>query len=163
MTLAVTVLLAVCYSFLQVECSPEYDPCNKFDKYHNFKCPSGRPISRVWGHHDNGKEDRIYCYSCDQTAPTASSCYTTGYVNNYNYAVAYQCSPNYYIAGVTSVHDNGYEDRRFSFQCCKNTGNCTTQCSLAGPENKFDGNMDYRVPQGYVVIGAFSWHSNSKQ
>ena len=38
-------------------------PCNQFDQGHDFVCPSGKPIVSVSGHHDNWKEDRIYCYN----------------------------------------------------------------------------------------------------
>jgi len=157
--LAATVLLAVCYIFPQVDCSSD---CNQFDRYHDFVCPNGHSISRVWGWHHNGKEDRIYCYSCQNNGATGSSCYTTGYVNSYDYPVAVQCNPNYYFAGVRSVHDNRREDRRFDFRCCKSNGKCTRECRLVGPVNHFDGHMDYRL-QGKVIIGAFSWHDNGKE
>ena len=143
----------------------QFSPCNVLDSYHNFVCPYGQSISRVWGWHDNRREDRIYCYSCQNSGATGSRkshCYTTGYVNSYDYPVAVQCRPNYYFAGVKSVHYNKAEDRLFDFRCCKSYGKCTKECNLVGPVNGFDGGMDYNL-HGKVIIGAFSWHDNHSE
>ena len=126
-------------------------------------CPPGHSIYHVWGYHDNGKEDRIYCYNCRNNSGSLSHCYQTGYVNSWNNAVATLCHPDYYIAGVRSYHDNKREDRRFDYTCCKNTNQCTRKCFLDGPVNNWDGDMDYRLQTGQVIVGAFSWHRNDKQ
>jgi len=70
------------------------------------------------------------------------------------------CLPNYYITGVQSTHDNGNEDRRFAFKCCRHTGQYIDNCYFDGPANSFDGAMNYFVPTGQVIVGAFSWHNN---
>ena len=143
-----------------MECSS--GPCNIFDQYHNFVCPYGQSISRVWGWHDNKREDRIYCYNCQSTGGSGSSCYSTGYVNSFDYPVAVQCKPNYYFAGVRSTHQNKPEDRQFDFRCCRSNNKCTANCRLVGPVNDFDGGMDYNL-KGRVIIGAFSWHLNKRE
>ena len=79
--------------------------CNHYDKYHNFVCPAGQSLFHVYGHHDNGREDRKYCYNCRHEGNQAE-CYQTGYVNDWDAPVATLCRPNYYIAGVRSYHDN---------------------------------------------------------
>jgi hypothetical protein len=43
----------------------------------------------------------------------------TGYVNNFDAAFTFSCPSKYYLAGVHSYHDNGTEDRRFRFYCCR--------------------------------------------
>ena len=75
--------------------------CNAYDAYHDFVCPTGQAIDRVHGHHDNGREDWIYCYSC-RKAGTQAQCYQTGYVNSWDAPVATLCRDNYFIAGVRS-------------------------------------------------------------
>ena len=137
--------------------------CNEFDKYHSYTCPSGNSIDRVWGHHDNHHEDRIYCYRCRSNPGSLSNWYWTGYVNEWDNAVATQCRNDYYIAGVRSTHDNKKEDRRFNFKCCKNSGQCTRRCNLDGPMNNWDGKMNYELPAGQVIVGAFSWHRGDKE
>ena len=137
--------------------------CNSWDKAHEYNCPSGQSIYHVWGYHDNDKEDRIYCYSCRSNSRTASNCYHTGYVNAWDGAVATLCRPNYYIAGVKSYHDDGKEDRRFSYRCCRNTGQCIRNCYLDGPENSWDGHMNYNLGAGQVIVGAFSYHRDDKE
>ena len=136
--------------------------CNHYDKYHNFVCPAGQSVYRVYGHHDNGREDRKYCYNCRYEGNQAE-CYQTGYVNDWDAPVATLCRPNYYIAGVRSYHDNVREDRRFDYKCCRNHNQCTRNCYLTKPVNSFDGHMDYNVGTGRVIVGAFSWHSNYRE
>jgi len=109
------------------------------------------------------KKDRKYCYSCDPSGPTSNDCYYTDYVNAFDEPVTVQCKPNHYFTGVTSEHDNGKEDRRFGFQCCKNDKYCATKCNLNGPVNKFEGEMSYQLKRGFAIIDAFSWHINSKE
>ena len=136
--------------------------CNAYDKYHNFVCPAGYSVSHVSGQHNNGKEDRIYCYSCRYSG-IQSHCYQTGYVNSWDAPVATLCRDNYFIAGVKSYHDNKKEDRRFDYRCCRNKNRCTRNCYLDGPVNSFDGRMNYNAGTGHVIVGAFSWHLNKKE
>ena len=151
-------LAAICYI-----APVESQFCNSLNKYHSFVCPSGYAISNVYGYHDNGKEDRVYCYSCENTNGNSSSCYRTGYVNHYDCPVAVLCKPNHFFAGVRSIHNNDKQDRRFDFQCCSSGGKCTTNnCKLVGPVNEFDRYMSY-VSNDKVIVGAFSWHRNSKE
>ena len=138
-------------------------PCNEFDQRHDFVCASGKPIIHVSGHHDNGKEDRIYCYGCQTTSRSTSDCYDTGYVNGFDATLNTQCRPDYYISAVWSEHDNGKEDRRFAFRCCRVSGLCTRNCYLDGPVNNFDGDMNYNLKAGQVIVGAYSTHDNYRQ
>ena len=135
--------------------------CNGYDSYHDFECSAGHSIYRISGRHDNGKEDRIYCYNCRDSG-TASHCYRTGYVNSWDKPVVKLCNPNYYIAGVRSYHSNSHEDRRFDYKCCKNSNKCTRNCYLKRV-NSFDGSMDYSLAANRVFVGAFSWHDNRRE
>ena len=138
-------------------------PCNQFDQGHDFVCPSGKPIVSVSGHHNNWKEDRIYCYGCQTASRSTTDCYDTGYVNEFDATLNTQCAPNYYLSGVWSYHDNGKEDRRFAFRCCKVSGLCTRNCYFDGPVNEYDGNMNYNLKTGQVIVGAYSIHDNYRQ
>ena len=91
-----------------------------------------------------------------------SHCYKTGYVNNFDAPVVSLCKQDYYIAGISSYHNNHKEDRRFDFKCCKNTNQCIRNCKLTSIVNQFDGSMNYKT-HGKVIVGAFSWHDNYKE
>ena len=136
--------------------------CNTYDGPHNFQCSSGQSISSISGHHDNGKEDRIYCYGCRYSG-TSAYCYQTGYVNDWDNPVSVRCGSNYFIAGVKSRHDNDKEDRRFDYRCCRNYNRCTRNCYWRGPVNNYDGHMSYYLQANHVINGAFSWHRNDKE
>ena len=157
-----TFLAAIVLILVATLISEANSSCSQYDKDHNFACSAGQSVCRVYGHHDNRREDRVYCYSC-RYAGTQDQCYQTGYVNSWDAPVATLCKPNYFVAGVTSYHDNGKEDRRFDYKCCRNRNRCTRNCYLTGPVNSFDGRMNYNVGSGQVIVGAFSWHSNKKE
>ena len=46
----------------------------------------------------------------------------SGYVNNFDQLVEYQCPNEGIPTGVDSVHSNRNEDRRFKFRCCQPAG-----------------------------------------
>ena len=102
-------------------------------------------------------------YTVWTNARSISNWYDTGYVNEFDATLNTQCRPDYYISGVWSYHDNGKEDRRFSFRCCKVSGLCTRNCYLDGPVNNLDGDMNYNLKAGQVIVGAYSTHDNYKQ
>ena len=159
--------VAAAIAILAMTCISEVtsSSCNRFDRYHRFACPSGKPICSVSGYHSNSKEDRIYCYNChtESGSTSATSCYETGYVNSFDGRVRVRCDPDYYISGVRSYHSNSKEDRRFAFKCCKISGLCTKNCHKDGPVNNYDGRMDYHLHAGEVIVGAESVHDNRRE
>ena len=136
--------------------------CNQYDKYHSFRCPSGQAVYRVRGYHNNGKEDRIYCWYCQSQNGSYSSCYNTGYINYFDQPVYFSCKVNYFLAGVRSYHDNKREDRRFDFTCCSINKRCITDCHDSNWVNSYDGYMNFYAP-GRVIVGAYSRHDNKKE
>ena len=158
----VTATVAIIAATMISEARSSHEPCNEYDEYHHFQCPSGHSINCITGHHDNDKEDRIYCYGCRYSG-TSAYCYQTGYVNDWDNAVYVHCRYNYFIAGVESYHDNDKEDRRFNYRCCRNYNRCTRNCRWRGPVNHYDGDMNYHVKANHVIVGAYSWHRNDKE
>ena len=162
-----TTFLAAAVAILAVVKSEEVNSlraCNAFDQPLNFACPTGYAIDHISGYHDNGREDRIYCYSCQRISQNYSDCYNTGFINDWDQPVVTVCSSNqYYIAGVNSYHDNGPEDRRFEYTCCSSRQICTRNCYIVGPVNNYDGKMDYELKPGNVAVGAFSVHDNGPE
>ncbi|KAK3790556.1 hypothetical protein RRG08_060603 [Elysia crispata] len=130
-----------------------------------FTCPYGKVLTRLYSVHSNRREDRRWDFTCSSPPAGANptSCYWTGYVNYWDEPLSFQCSSNHIIAGVNSYHSNRREDRRFKFKCCSDSGYTTRSCYLTGYINAWDSTLDYTVPSGKVLTGAYSVHSNRRE
>ncbi len=162
--LAITVMLV--YSAMSLPSTSALPPLklaynpNFYDQLHKIECPSGLGLYTVTTEHSNHHEDRIFTYTCRDVAPKATvSCYWTGYVNNYDDPVFFQCPANQYLGGTESRHDNGKEDRQFKFQCCS-AGFTSKDCYLTGYQNNFDAKFTATAPTGQTFAGMHSYHSN---
>ncbi|XP_063058125.1 millepora cytotoxin-1-like [Engraulis encrasicolus] len=91
---------------------------NSFDRPFEYICPSNRVISGMGGYHSNSYEDRRWQYWCCGGSLRVGSCYWTSYVNYFDEYFNFYVPYGSYITGVSSYHDNGYEDRRFRFRIC---------------------------------------------
>lgn len=97
---------------------------NHFDQDLFFTCPPGYLVTGTSSHHSNHHEDRVFSYSCcdyggaDSTVRWSDMNYS-GWINNWDGPVNFNCGANEFICGVDSAHDNDKEDRRFAFKCCK--------------------------------------------
>uniref|UniRef100_K1R0B1 Hemagglutinin/amebocyte aggregation factor n=1 Tax=Magallana gigas TaxID=29159 RepID=K1R0B1_MAGGI len=138
-----------------------YSWVNDYDHPFTFTCPQHQSIQRVVSHHDNHKEDRVFDFTCSNYEDSKfDSCYWTEYVNDFDQPVIFQCPHGGVLNGVSSYHDNHREDRRFRFYCCESPGNCLFNCYYSGLVNQYDGDLDYRVPDGHVMRGWTSVHDN---
>ena len=128
-------------------------------------CHNGQVIRTVHSIHDNGREDRIWKFTCG-AAPsdaTPTDCLWTDYVNGWNEPIDFMCPADHVIAGIQSYHDNGPEDRRYKFKCCKQDGYMTYSCYLTAYLNNWDEPLTYNVQPGKVLTGWASKHDNGKQ
>lgn len=114
--------------------------------------------------HDNGHEDRRWSFECRQNPGTTGKCFWSGYVNSYDQLLEYHCPDSHFVHGVESIHDNGKEDRKFSFYCCEAPA-CTPliNCYDTGFINSYDHAMDFKVPSSHVLYGAVSVHDNGHE
>ena len=145
---------------LAVGAASAYD--NDWDEPLLEDCPSGQVISTIYSVHRNIWEDRRWRINC-KPAPsgaTPTSCFWTGYVNNFDEPVSSMCSADYVISGIQSYHSNRHEDRRTRFKCCKQQGYRTYSCALTSYLNNYDATLNYNVPNGKVLAGWISIHSN---
>ena len=152
-TLALVIALAV-------GAASAYD--NDWDEPLLKDCPSGQVISTIDSVHFNPKEDRRWRINC-KPAPsgaTPTSCYWTGYVNNFDEPISFMCPADYAISGIQSYHSNRHEDRRIRFKCCKQQGYKTYSCALTSYLNNYDAKLNYDLSQGQVLAGWVSIHSN---
>ncbi|GFN99546.1 hemagglutinin/amebocyte aggregation factor [Plakobranchus ocellatus] len=80
-----------------------------------YACQEGEVLKSLYSVHDNRKEDRRWRFSCG-TAPDGASlqtCFWTGYVNDWDEPMSFQCPSDYAVAGLQSYHWNKKEDRKF--------------------------------------------------
>ncbi|XP_045161447.2 hemagglutinin/amebocyte aggregation factor-like [Mercenaria mercenaria] len=139
---------------------------NQWDGPLEFECRSVHQfVSRVQSIHNNHREDRRYKMSC-RNIPSyvrhchSTSCRWTGYLNNYDDLLMYNCGRNGYINGFRSVHNNHYEDRRWRVRCCTVRGLYLHDCTHTGWTNSWDRPQYYNTPYGQITSGVLSWHKN---
>lgn len=133
-----------------------------YDQHFKIECPDQQVIRDFQSEHDNKYEDRVWNIVC--AAPPneikLGDCEWTGYINNYDGLLEFQCPQEKIIAGIESIHDNAYEDRKYGFKCCAAVDAITHACEFTGYENEYDKMLNYRVPDGYVAKGINSVHDN---
>lgn len=136
---------------------------NKWHDSFSFSCPTSQSI-RLWQSvHRNCKEDRIHYFVCGYgpIIYRERNCrWTNHYVNDYDGPVTFQCEHNGFITGVKSHYNGGARDRRFQFRCCHKARYSSRNCKHTTYVNRWDAEVKYRVPSGYFLTGAYSYHHN---
>ena len=125
-------------------------------------CPRGHVISTIHSVYSNRKGDRRWRINC-KPAPSGANptfCFWTDYVNNFDEPISSMCSANHVISGIQSYHSNLHEDRRIRFKCCQQRDYRTYSCALTSYLNNYEATLNYDVPNGKVLAGWFSIHSN---
>ena len=138
---------------------------NNWDKPFVYQCPGRQTLSSVYSIHNNYYEDRRFKFSC-RTGPHDVISTTCKWSEQRTYSdqpVNFMCSADWAITGVDSYHTNINEDRRFKFKCCKLESYKTTGCEMTSFLNALDGEMDYSVPEGRVLVGWFSEHDDKTE
>jgi len=112
------------------ECSPSngaittgaiwYSGWTSYDQAVNLVCPGNQVLRFIDSTHDNYYEDRILNIGCqDFVGDSLALCFWSPYVNNWDTAFDFECPSQYVLKGISSYHDNYYEDRRWKFYCCR--------------------------------------------
>ncbi|XP_046350165.2 hemagglutinin/amebocyte aggregation factor-like [Haliotis rufescens] len=140
---------------------------NDWDQSFKRQCPSGTSLSSIYSEHSNYREDRRWSLACARTGATASCAWSPSqsdsYANNYDELLLFQCPDQGVITGIDSRHSNSREDRQFKFRCCTIPDVMLTECTYTAWQNDYDKTMDFKVPAGKVLRGAFSLHNNKKE
>jgi len=104
------------------ECSFTSDYVNGWDNKLDYTCPDNGIVTGLYSVHDNGKEDRRWKVRCCKLAvKKGTSCYTTGYINDWDRAMDHRVNNGQAIVGLYSHHDNGKEDRKWKLKVCSFT------------------------------------------
>eukprot|EP00483_Globobulimina_turgida_P010854 UN10875 len=95
---------------------------------------------KAYSYHDNGKEDRRWTFTCGilSSAHKLVNCGWTGYLNEWDAALNFDCPSNGVIRSIWSRHDNGREDRLWRFECCQFVSNNNVGFSGKAPVFDFE-------------------------
>jgi len=138
---------------------------NDWDKTLKYEAGSNRVITGMYSVHDNGKEDRrsgFYTMRGSGFSCTPESWYT-GYVNGWDKEFRYSCPSNHAMYGVYSKHDDGTEDRRFKFKCCRLSNARLRKTSWSGWQNTWDSKLDFQCKNDGILTGVYSKHSDQTE
>lgn len=136
------------------------------NEYHGnltFTCPDGQVISRLESEHSDTFQDRRWYAECSTPAiGKATNCYWNGvgYVNDWDDMMLYQCPENKVLSGIAGISNNHFKDRRYKFYCCEIPGSVAHSCWYTDYQNDLNKMMDFKVPFGWAIKGAFSHHRN---
>jgi len=136
---------------------------NDWDKPLSYTAGKNRMITGIHSVHDNLKEDRRFgFYSMAASGFSCTPRRWTGFVNGLDKQFVFQCPANHVMDGVYAVHDNGKEDRRFKFRCCK-LSNASLRKGALQNANDWDKPFDFRCKNGWVLTAIRSKHDNGKE
>ncbi|XP_046335123.2 hemagglutinin/amebocyte aggregation factor-like [Haliotis rufescens] len=91
---------------------------NRFDQPISFRCYNG-VITGVGSYHNSYYEDRRFSFNCCSLyRKRLVRCGWTGFVNNWNKDLNFRMPEGHFLKGVSSIHNNRYEDRRWKFETC---------------------------------------------
>merc|ERR1712055_140585 len=134
-----------------------------FSKY----CPSNQVIVAIKSHHNNKHEDRKWNFYCDRDDTAANhirlgSASLSGYVNNFDGGINYNCPSGRVMTGFYSYHANKQEDRRWRVRCSYLSGKRLTGCQWTGNMNGYDGGMSYCLADnGHMAFVGFQSNHNN--
>ncbi|CAH1230859.1 DPT [Branchiostoma lanceolatum] len=137
----------------------------RWDATFQFECPGCQVIRRISSVHCDHTEDRVWKFVCGSVRGLSrfDEEFWSGWINNFDGAMDYQCPFNALITGLRSEHNNRREDRRWNVKCSRKLGMETFKCALTPYANSLDGEMNYSVSSDYYLRGLHSYHSNQQE
>lgn len=126
-----------------------------------------KTVSSIYSVHDNRREDRLFDVKCHDSPVGRgypSNCKFSGWLNNWDQPIRYTCPNNGKVIGLHSYHHNHHEDRRWEIACCEvPKDRRPTYCKWTGWQNPWDGVLNYKVPNGWILSGMHSIHDNGRE
>lgn len=100
---------------------PQSSWLNDWDKPVSKTCGEQEGLYRHYSVHDDGREDRRYQMDCATVGGKGGKTYNLP-ITNWDEHYVRDCNDNAdnnssYLFGVDSYHDNGREDRRYTYKC----------------------------------------------
>ena len=82
----------------------------------------------------------------------------TGWKNNWDGELDFECQSGQYISRFISKHNDGREDRRWSFEC--RDGLVSDDCNMTDYVNDFEGKLSWDQGPIAIITGLYSIHDN---
>lgn len=145
---------------------------NNYDQPVKYRCPDGQALTGVTSQHNSGAEDRIFSYQCSEgslfdKALSYGACTEHKNVNRYDGPVNFSCPKDSVLVSERSYHNNGAEDRVFSYTCCELQHPYVPlgvkECSLSPFVNSYDAYLNYKCPANMVLKGTKSRHHSGAE
>ena len=140
---------------------------NNWDGTHDTACDDGTALTGLYSQHNNNKEDRRMKFKCGAIASdiTTGGVVDAGSQTDWDGSWARTCPTNSYMIGFHSKHNNGKEDRKFTFRCREvtNAQLSRTQSGWTNWKNNWDDKLDYTSPANTFITGVQSVHNNNKE
>jgi hypothetical protein len=105
--------------------APTANSYTSWDGLWERSCPANSYMMSLSSHHDNNREDRSFSFRCREITNVDLSRSQSGWTdwqNSWDSVLDYNSPDNTYITADRSYHDNGREDRKFSFKTSSFTG-----------------------------------------
>ncbi|KAK3736664.1 hypothetical protein RRG08_000263 [Elysia crispata] len=138
---------------------------NKLFADHRFTCPPGQVVSEIVGDVQGMfSKDRRWIVTCKDAPGNAKTTNCQWNRNNYVGCVLstmlYQCPGDKVITGMGSDYKDEptISERQYMFYCCDVEGHVPHSCEYTTFLNKYQGDLNYKVPKGKVLRGAYSFY-----
>jgi len=141
---------------------------NNWDAYFDFKCAAGKVITGIESYHDNNYEDRRFKFKCCELQADRTEYYSitqdsawSAYKNTFDNRLVVTAASNRAFCGVSSYHDNDYEDRRYRFKECSSSNGAITSGSMwYSGWSTYDAALNLVCPDNKVLRYIDSYHDN---
>jgi len=136
---------------------------NDWDGRMHFTAGAHNMITGFFSVHDNRMEDRRWKFlSGSARGVHCQPQRWTDWKNDWEGVLNFHCPAQQVLYGVESYHDNGKQDRRWKFKCCRVSSNVSLQKKrLTGSINDWDENLQWWCSKSdEVVVSLYSYHSN---
>ncbi|XP_078668273.1 uncharacterized protein LOC144909819 [Branchiostoma floridae x Branchiostoma belcheri] len=161
---AVAVFVLCVFLLLPANVAPVAGPwVNGYHRWFGFSCDHRNQfISGLFSRHDNGWEDRrfkIECRNLTITPEQYGSTFESGYLNEYDAEVDFECPSHGVLRGVQSAHSDWHMDRNWNFICMEVRGFCWYGCTWSA-YNDWDDDVDIPTADWHFITGARSHHED---
>ena len=143
--------------------------CNKNskDEKQYCLCNQGERVVRFASKHYNKEEDRVWDLGCKPINPelTIPGDWVISWTEKHELnedQLWNGVDSNSFLVGMESEHDNGAEDRAFTFFTARSDNFALKQCSAWKKLNDFDEEIDLQLGDEEVIAAITSVHKKKK-
>lgn len=119
----------------------------------------GETIKSIGSIHDNHYEDRQWDIDCKPAGYTMGISTWSPYANDYDGSMNFECNEGSVVTGMSSIHDNYYEDRRYQLMCSYLNNWKRGSCAWTS-YTTYDASFVELTPTGKFLVGMKSQHNN---